>query len=356
MQSFTQVAMRERLVVLKAVVDLKMDSPECDGLEFGRHAVDGSGRLVEATERLVLYTGSLGQLNKLVTSHWRPNDLKPFDVDAPDSEILVRISPSETACALSHIASWKGVLRSLRLTVSKQDLSFCDSVSGLLRSPHRIMRLFKISGFAHGPALLPQNKRMPPSPVCVILEDDAILEERFRERLEAVLQQLPRDFHFCSLGYGRPKSAPIVPFSEHIGIPSMLWYLTGYCLSEAGAQYLLDALPVVGPVDSWIGLKMTNNWDNSFGVKLGVGIHAKPKPSDFPSTDDLSRILSFRAYCAMPPLCSQKVRLSTTATTGGAVVAPTRSGRHWRQRDTDIEYSGVISKKVLDDDVVSRRR
>jgi hypothetical protein len=354
MQSFLQLALRERLLTLKAVVDLNVDLPEDDGYEFGRHAVDGSGRLVEATECLVQFTGSLDQLNNLVSSHWRPNDLKPFDVDAPSSESLVRISPSERACALSHLSSWKGALRSLQCTA--MDFSGNDDYSSLPRLTPHIARLFKISGFAKGPALLPQNKRMPPTPVCVILEDDAILVERFRERLEAVLLELPRDFHFCSLGYGRPKSAPIVPFSEHIGVPSMLWYLTGYCLSAAGAQYLLDALPIVGPVDSWIGLKMTNNLDNIFGTKLGVGSHGKPKPSDLPSRDDLRRILQFHAYCAVPPLCSQKVRLLTTAATGGAVVAPTRHGRHWRQRDTDIEYSGAAVSTMMEDESLTQSR
>jgi hypothetical protein len=136
----------------------------------------------------------------------------------------------------------------------------------------------------------------------------------------------------------------------------MLWYLTGYCLSEAGAQYLLDSLPVVGPVDSWIGLKMTNNWDNIFGAKLGVGMHAKPKNSKLPSHADLGQIMKFRAYCVLQPLCSQKVRLSTTAATGGTVVAPTRHGRHWRQRDTDIEYSGGDVSKIVDDSITRSRR
>lgn len=337
MRSFMVQALHERLLVVKAVTEISMISAatcdqtfNCNGYEFGGSAVDGRGRLVEATARLVQTFGSMEIVNKFVESHWRPNDLKPFDVDAPNNDaLMVRISPSERACALSHILSWKGVLRSLQSATIDSSLET------------HMLRLYKISGYAQGPALLKQNRDMPPTPVCIILEDDAILVDRFTDRLDEMLLELPRDFHFCSLGYSRPKSAPIVPYSDHIGIPSMLWYLTGYCLSAAGAQYLLDALPVVGPVDSWIGLKMTNNWDNTFGTRLGVGIHAKPQ-SEMPSNHDyLGQIMKFHAYCARRPLCSQKVRVTTTALTSGTIVAPTEHGRRqWRQRDTDIEYSG----------------
>lgn len=338
MRAFMVQAFRERLLVVKALsgvsnsetTEATDDLPRgFDGYEFGGSAIDGQGRLVEATARLEQHFESMDIVNKCVEPLWRPNDLKPFDVDAPNSDaLMVRISPSERACALSHILSWKGVLRSLQSATKDSSL---DS---------HLLRLTKISGYAQGPALLKENHNMPPTPVCVILEDDAILVDRFTDRLDEILYELPRDFHFCSLGYSRPKSAPIVPFSDHIGIPSMLWYLTGYCISAAGAQYLLDTLPVVGPVDSWIGLKMTSNWDNTFGVRLGVGIHAKPK-SEMPSIHDLRQILQFRAYCALRPLCSQKVRVSATALTSGTIVAPTKNGRRqWRQRDTDIEYSG----------------
>ena len=347
MRAFTMQAIRERLLVVKAVTDSSLMTTKAesivategstrnvgDGCEFGRFAIDGQGRLVEATARLVQYFESMDIVNsQYVQPHWRPNDLKPFDVDAPSNDsLMVRVSPSERACALSHILSWRGVLRSLQSTTTDSSLDT------------HLLRLYKITGYAHGPALLKQNHGMPPTPVCLILEDDAILVDRFTDRLEEILLELPRDFHFCSLGYSRPKSAPIIPYSDHVGIPSMLWYLTGYCISAAGAQFLLDALPVVGPVDSWIGLKMTGNWDNTFGTRLGVGIHSKLPPSsahNMPSLHDLGQILQFRAYCSRRPLCHQKVRVSTTALTGGSIVATKNGRRQWRQRDTDIEYSG----------------
>jgi GR25 family glycosyltransferase involved in LPS biosynthesis len=109
--------------------------------------------------------------------------------------------------------------------------------------------MFRISGFATGAALIHDNEDMDPVPVCVILEDDAVLSDRFAERLSSLLKELPRDFHFCSLGFSRPKTAPIVEYSTHLGIPSCLWYLTGYVLSLEGARHLIESLPVSGPVD-----------------------------------------------------------------------------------------------------------
>ena len=193
---------------------------------------------------------------------------------------------------------------------------------------------FKISGFARGISLFKENEDMDPVPVCVILEDDAVLTDGFAERLESLLDELPRDFHFCSLGYSRPKTAPIVEYSTQLGIPSCLWYLTGYILSLDGARHLIKSLPVTGPIDSWIGLKMYSNWENRFGAANYVGKWRKKKEKKekkekptLPSNEDLAKIMKFRAFAALVPLCSQKV-------------ATDMRGGGWRDRDTDITYSG----------------
>ena len=57
--------------------------------------------------------------------------------------------------------------------------------------------MLRISGYVRGPALLPSSENMDPAPVCVILEDDAILVDRFADRLSSLLEELPRDIHFC---------------------------------------------------------------------------------------------------------------------------------------------------------------
>lgn len=177
---------------------------------------------------------------------------------------------------------------------------------------------------------------MPPAPVCVVLEDDAILVDRFADRLSEILEELPRDFHFCSLGYSRPRTAPMVKYSALVGIPTCIFYLTGYILSLDGAKHLLDSLPVCGPVDSWIGFKMVANWDNQLGAGVGIG-NKSNAVVDMPPRKETAQILRFRAYVALAPLCSQKVG------GGGGASTARVSAQSWRLRDTDIEYSGSAS-------------
>ena len=307
---FQAQAKVEKLLIVDAVVDF--EAKEGHACYFwGKKAFDGrSESFCENIERYV-------------ATHWRPSDLKAFDKDALPDDRHVQLSSSERACALSHIASWEGVRRSLEI----------PPPSGLPTSwfmyPDRVIRLFRVTGFASGKALLLENESMPPSAVSVILEDDAIVVDRFVDRLQALLRELPRDFHFCSLGYSRPMTAPIVPYSKELGIPSCLWYLTGYALSLDGAKHLQQKLPVRGPVDSWIGLRMCDNWENEYGQAIGVGLQPKAV-IDVPSRKELGQIMKFRAFCALTPLCSQRVKASA---------APLR--RSWRQRDTDIDYSGV---------------
>ena len=81
---------------------------------------------------------------------------------------------------------------------------------------------------------------------------------------------------------------------------------------------------------SWIGLKMVANWDNSFGEWMGVGNFTRAK-TKLPSRKDLAKIMKFRAFAALVPLCAQKL---------GDPSASTSKRGGWRQKDTDITYSG----------------
>lgn len=307
---FQAQAKVEKLLMVDAVVDF--DAQEGDPCYYwGCRAYDGRSETVDKRS------------DEYVATHWRPSDLKAFDEDAISNKGLVKISSSERACALSHISSWEGVRRSLELS-----LPF-EVRNRSLNNPRHLLRLFRISGFASGRALLAENESMAPSAVCVILEDDAILVDRFVDRLDALLHELPRDFHFCSLGYSRPKTAPIVPYSSQLGIPTCIWYLTGYVLSLEGSKYLQHKLPVRGPVDSWIGLRMCANWENEYGQAIGVGMQTKAT-GGVPSRKELGQILKFRSFCALVPLCAQRVQVSSAG-----------ARRSWRQRDTDIEYSGA---------------
>jgi GR25 family glycosyltransferase involved in LPS biosynthesis len=303
---------------------------------IGTYAIDGSQKSPAEVEHKLMEWLELGgitngsvkrELDSLVKPQWRPNDLRAFDTNASDDPALVvQLSPSEKACALSHIATWKGIAST------------------------SLANRFAYTGFARGdPMHDPSGKlwkdHMPPCPVALVLEDDAVLVDRFQDRLDQLLEELPRDFHYCALGYAKPKEAPLVdiPGCEHIKLPTMTWYLTGYLLSQSGAQYLLNHLPVVGPIDAWMGRKMilTSNWENDYGHRMGVG-DAPQNGSDYTrpslSRKEIRMCVQFRAYCASVPLCDQKVRTATA--TGASASHHDKPVQNWRLRDSDIVYSG----------------
>ena len=361
-------ARASHLLVVRGPASLVTSSESDNEAYFwGNYAFDGRGDVDFTNTRITLGDASI-PLNDYVATHWLPSELSAFDKNAKEEEVSVPASTTERACALSHIASWKGVERSLRYidpTISQQGNAF--QVNAVAKTSSG--RLLRISGFASGPALLHENMTMGPAPVCVIMEDDAVLVDRFRDRLATLLCELPRDFHFCSLGYGRPKNAPMIEFTEAVGIPTFLWYMTGYVLSMEGARLLLDSLPVVGPVDSWIGLKISSNWENEYGYAVGVGRDARKSAkkatmgamqndtgvtNNVLARKDLARLMKFRAFAAVVPLCSQKIGQGHVA--GGADSsgrAGASSGMNsnarnqqriiakWRDRDSDIVYSGV---------------
>jgi len=301
---------------------------------WGSYAHSGKNMSHLELEEVFGSEHDVSNLAQYVATHWRPKDLKAFDRFARDDDALVQISVSERACALSHISSWVGVRNSLyELSVSSS-----STKNGLIDEKN-LLRMFRIGGFAKGASMLPENENIPPSPVCIIFEDDAMLVDRFTERLDAILNELPRDFHFCSIGYSRPKTAPLIPYSSQLGIPTCLWYLTGYILSLEGTTQMLDSLPVVGPVDSWIGLKMTSNWDNIYGERVGVGTPRSTVTSNhgkagLPSRKEMGDIIKFRAFAALTPLCCQKLEWSSSS------ASSEQRGAKWRDRDTDISYSG----------------
>ena len=331
MLDFMECAVKsERMLVMKAVGKLKpkrsvlnskgtnpiRDEGDEHGGDF---AFDGQCRKNELETKVADATRGNCVLSDFVKEEWKPSELNAFDKNAGSDFKDAYTTTSEKACALSHVASWFGVESSL------STLKAC-------RGTDKVVELLSLSGFARGPSLLNENEGMDPTPVCVVLEDDAVLCDRFVERLDALLDELPRDFHFCSIGYSRPKLAPIIDYSPEIGVPSCLWYLTGYILSEEGARFLLSSLPIVGPVDSWIAVKMRDNFANRYGELLGIGRHARANHA--PTTKDLSKIMKFRAFAAKTPLCTQKQAVAQSK--------GTRGGGTWRsaKKDSDVEYSG----------------
>jgi len=274
--------------------------------------VDGIGGQLQFRRRLREDWG-VADPAPFVADDWSPSSVAMYDKNARDDGAEVPLSSSEQACALSHVAAWRGVAATL-----DEDTA---------ADPGGMELRFRISGYACGPPLGSADGDVGAcAPVCVVLEDDAVLCDRFSEKLGTLLKELPSDFHFCALGYSRPAVAPAPEYSPTLCVPSFLWYLTGYVLSADGARELLESLPVVGPVDSWIGKKMANNgWR-----RKGDGLIPKV-PTTLPDREELHDILKFRSFASRVPLCSQKVgsRLQDDAPKLG-----------WRERDTDITYSG----------------
>ena len=314
-----------------------------DKIFHGQYAFDGQDNKI--------FCSSL--VETFVSTHWCPSDLASFDKHISNTSggtnQKVAMSSTERACALSHISSWMGVHETLShisiLQPPTRMESFLYPSSG-----KTTMKLLEISGVACGPAIMKENQDMEPAPVCIIMEDDATLVDRFTDRLHDVLQELPRDFHFCSIGYGRPKSAPIVKYSKELGLPTFFWYLTGYILSQKGVEYLLrNSLPIVGPIDSHLGLFILHkNWDNIYGQRMGVGTNAAQKIVEMSSSlqQNLDQIIQVRAFATLTPLCSQKLGFSTSSTLDDATTSNNDRAK-WRSRDTDIVFTGHSSQTII---------
>lgn len=188
-QFITQAQKSQLLVVLAVALISDDNQDEQNSFFWGNHAHDGRdvGHLT-FEQKVSKFLEKGKRMGDYVTTHWRPSDLQPFDMHARTDDTLIRASVSERACSLSHIASWYGVQNSI----------LDDRV---VTDDERMLQLFRISGFATGETFLRENNGMPPTPVCVILEDDAMLVDQFQDKLTKILKELPRDFHFCSLGY-----------------------------------------------------------------------------------------------------------------------------------------------------------
>lgn len=76
----------------------------------------------------------------------------------------------------------------------------------------------------------------------ITFEDDVVIDENFDSQLEKVINELPKDFDFCYLGYGDTKIEKI-DYSENLSIPKgMITCLPSLIISPKGAKNLLDKL------------------------------------------------------------------------------------------------------------------
>lgn len=91
----------------------------------------------------------------------------------------------------------------------------------------------------------------------LILEDDVWFQSDFASHLDQAWNEIKTDtksFDILYLSYVEVKhGAPKTFLSNNVFRPVRgIWYLSGYVLSRAGAQKLLELLPCKGPVDLWI--------------------------------------------------------------------------------------------------------
>ena len=90
----------------------------------------------------------------------------------------------------------------------------------------------------------------------VVLEDDVVFCDGFAERLRATLERTPMDADLALLGYffREEKAMLDVPLQtlEAFLVPKYFWGLHAYWLSPGGAAKLLRRLPVDCPVDVFV--------------------------------------------------------------------------------------------------------
>jgi GR25 family glycosyltransferase involved in LPS biosynthesis len=94
----------------------------------------------------------------------------------------------------------------------------------------------------------------------LVLEDDAYFRRSFCHDLDKTWSDLVWDrgdraaFDLLYVSYKEARTGMrSVPVSDSVFKPvTGLWQLSGYVLSRRGARKLLDALPVCGPIDTWI--------------------------------------------------------------------------------------------------------
>ena len=97
-------------------------------------------------------------------------------------------------------------------------------------------------------------------PYTLVLEDDVYFSRGFTHVLDDAWAELMQRsgrfgaFDMVYLSYKEAdKEVPRIAFSDLLFRPvTGLWQLSGYVLSQGGAQKLLDLLPVRGPVDLWL--------------------------------------------------------------------------------------------------------
>ena len=214
--------------------------------------------------------------------------------------VATPMTPSERACAASHVMVWKLIGECFANGSSPtSSISSVTSSSIIKPSAHnnnKIPRLWinfprpryqkkaveeseRVSRIDVVRKILTTNGggRIANSQAFLVLEDDAmiittqpkrkgknrqlnsrkLLRKDFLDRLEIIHELLPADFDICYLGYaGRTLKKKVKKIFVR---PKYVWQLHAYLLSPKGAMKLLSFLPVSAPVDNFIAKLTLDN-------------------------------------------------------------------------------------------------
>ena len=186
--------------------------------------------------------------NGIVSTHWDSTMNATYDGSC-FSNTAIPLTPSERACAASHIEAWRCTIAAL---TAKNDI-----YENFIRNSRRVCGLQK-TGDAQDYML--------------IFEDDAMIcrlkEQPFVMRMRQVRRALPDDFDICYLGYAAPKKVLAKPkkIKNLLFKPEYLWQLHGYMLSVQGAKKLLSFLPVNQPVDNFVATLLSEEKINGYAM------------------------------------------------------------------------------------------
>lgn len=217
--------------------------------ELGQHRDANGGRLADLARRFRAVDARTLDLNSVAAADLVPEYTlaQQFAVDPQytsvvDADVLdtvIRMTKQEIAIAMSHIAVWRSVAMSdAAFTLVLEDDVYFTRTAG-----HGISKTWDHIDAEH-------------------LD---LLFLSFRETSKS------------SRSARKPAQAPEVG----------LWQASGYVLSQQGAQKLLAALPMVGPVDLWLNFQF-----DALHVRVADKPHIEQRPN----------VPSSNSYSVMPAL------------------------------------------------------
>lgn len=214
----------------------------------------------------------------LIAETWDSSLNSTFD-ETCMANPAVTMSPSERACAVSHLIVWQSIVDITKnaMKSKREDWTHCSQLRDFIEQHDAISgddnyyEWTKILRFSMSPDEPATEKELScPREISerphffLVLEDDALIREKgstasFIAHIRYIMERLPRDCDMCYLGYAAnwkkqsEESARESDDKSLFFIPSYLWQLHGYLLSCDGARKLLSHAPVDAPVDNYVG-------------------------------------------------------------------------------------------------------